>query len=87
MEPAVYLLCAVTALLAAIFLWRGYARSRLKLLLHAGICFAFLALSNVLLFIDRVVLPQVDLSLWPTIAAILGMVTLLVSMTLDGERK
>jgi hypothetical protein len=85
MEAAVYILCAITALLVAVFLLRGYARSRRRLLLHAGLCFAFLMVSNVLLFVDRIVLPDIDLSLWPTLAAMLGMGVLLCGMIFDGD--
>jgi CHASE2 domain-containing sensor protein len=85
MEAAVYILCAITALLVAIVLLRGFARSRRRLLLHAGLCFSCLMLSNVLLFVDRIVLPDIDLSLWPTLAALLGMGILLCAMIFDGD--
>jgi hypothetical protein len=85
MEATVYLLCSITAVLVTIFLWRGYRRSRSRLLLHAGSCFAWLVLSNALLFVDRILLPGMDLALWPTVAAIIGMTTLLVAMVLQGD--
>jgi hypothetical protein len=85
MEAAVYALCSLTATLVAWFLWRGYRRSRSRLLLNAGICFAWLAASNITLFVDKILLPNVDLTWWRTAAAIVGMATLLVAMTQEGE--
>jgi hypothetical protein len=61
MAQAVYILGALTSLLCAIFLLRGYVRGRRKLLLWSGLCFAGLAISNVLIFVDLVLLPSVDL--------------------------
>ena len=48
----VYGLCVVTSALCAVLLLRGYARSRVPLLLWSGLCFIGLTLNNVLLFID-----------------------------------
>jgi hypothetical protein len=70
---AIYVLCALTSLACTILLLRGYVRSRARLLLWSGLCFAFLSLSNVLLYIDVEVLPTRDLSLlraWPVVIAL-----------------
>jgi hypothetical protein len=58
---AVYLLAAFTSLACAVFLLRGYARGRRRLLLWSGVCFAGLAVSNFLIFVDLVILPRVNL--------------------------
>ena len=73
----VYVLCAVTSGLCAVLLLRGYAKSRARLLFWSGLCFAGLALNNLLLVIDVRVVPELDLSLWRTIPALIG-VSLLV---------
>lgn len=57
----VYILCALTALVCAVLLGRGYTRSRQRLLLWASICFLGLFITNVLTFIDIVLVPDVDL--------------------------
>jgi hypothetical protein len=62
MAEAVYALCAVTSVLCAVLLFRGYAGTRARLLFWASLCFAGLALNNVLLFVDLVLIPKVDLS-------------------------
>ena len=62
MDKAIFGLCTLTALACAVLLLRAYARSRFRLLLWSGLCFAGLTLNNALLVLDRVVLPtQVDL--------------------------
>jgi len=59
----VYVLCALTAAACAYLLLRGYGRTRVRLLLWSGICFIGLPLNNVMVVVDVVVLPTVDL--WP----------------------
>lgn len=73
----VYVLCAATSALCAVLLLRGYMKSRARLLFWSGLCFTGLALNNVLLVIDVRVVPEIDLSLWRTIPALIG-ITLLV---------
>lgn len=73
----VYILCAATSGLCAVLLLRGYAKSRARLLFWSGLCFAGLALNNLLLVIDVRVVPELDLSLWRTIPALIG-ISLLV---------
>ncbi|HUP60227.1 MAG TPA: DUF5985 family protein [Thermoanaerobaculia bacterium] len=73
----VYILCAATSALCAVLLFRGYAQSRARLLFWSGLCFTGLALNNVLLVVDVRMIPAVDLSLWRTIPALIG-ISLLV---------
>ncbi len=80
MEGAVYLLCAVTALVCGLLLLRGYLRSKARLLLWCSCCFLAMALENVALFFDLVVLPQVDLSLIPASTALAGISLLLYGL-------
>jgi hypothetical protein len=86
MAAAVYLLCALSSSLCALLLLRSWARNRVRLLLWSGLCFTALAVNNVLLFIDLIVLPaQVDLS-WPRdLAALLGICLLLYGLVWDRE--
>ena len=62
MSAVIYSLCALTALLCAILLLRAYTRTRTRMLFWSGLCFVGLTASNVLLVLDRVLLPLVDLS-------------------------
>jgi hypothetical protein len=61
MAEAVYLLCALTSFVCAVLLLRGYRASRTPLLFWSCLCFVGLALNNVLLFVDLVVVPEFDL--------------------------
>jgi hypothetical protein len=77
MGPLVYVLSALTSLLCAILLLSGYNRARRSLLLWSGLCFAGLTLSNVLLFVDLVIVPHRDLFTWRLGTAIVAMALLL----------
>ena len=79
MSRLVYALCAVTSLLVAGLLVRGYLRSRARLLLWSALCFVCLALNNVLLFIDFA-FPAVDLSMWRAIPIVVGLVLLIFGL-------
>jgi len=62
MAAVVYFLCALTALACFALLWRGWRASRGPLLFWSALCFAGLTASNVLLVIDKILLPtEVDL--------------------------
>ena len=81
----VYFLCALTAGLCAWLLLQAFMRTRYRLLLWSGLCFLGLAVNNGLLVVDKVVLPQVDLSLLRTSVALAAMVVLLYGLILDAE--
>ncbi|HEY6922127.1 MAG TPA: DUF5985 family protein [Steroidobacteraceae bacterium] len=80
MAELVYVLCAATSILCTVLLLRGYLASRTRLLFWASLCFAGLALNNILLFLDLSVLPDIDLFWWRTWAALLGMMVLLFGL-------
>lgn len=80
MATLVYALCALTSLACAVLLLRGYASSRARLLLWSGLCFAGLALNNILLLIDKRVVPTMDLSLWRSVPALVGVALLLYGL-------
>jgi hypothetical protein len=69
MPSLVYSLCALTSVLCCVLLLRRYRRRRERLLLWSAICFCGLAVNNLLLFADYVVIPTVDLSLLRAAAA------------------
>lgn len=68
----VYLMCALTSILCAVLLYLKYRRNRTRLLLWSGICFFCLALNNILLFVDLVLAPQIDMSVIRTLPAVVG---------------
>ena len=72
MATAIYVLCALTSLACALLLLRGYRHNQVPLLLWSSLCFFGLALNNTLLFIDLSVVPAVDLSVWRSVPALVG---------------
>lgn len=80
MEGLVYLLCFLAAASCAILLLRGYRRSRFRLLWWSALCFFALAIENALLFVDMVVVPDVDLSLVRLAASLIGVTVLLFGL-------
>jgi Family of unknown function (DUF5985) len=61
LRTGVYLLSFGANLACAFLLLRAYRRVMQKLLLWCGLCFAGLALSSAMVFVDLVLLPTVDL--------------------------
>lgn len=76
----IYALCALTSLTCAVLLLRSYARTRLRLLLWSGLCFVFLALNNVLLYVDLEVLTTVDLSMVRAVPVVIALALLLYGL-------
>jgi hypothetical protein len=85
MAQIIYLLCAVAAFVCAALLLRAYFRSRYRLLLWSGLCFAGLTLNNLILVLDKVVLVGSDLSIWRTSVAVIAMAVLLYGLIWDAE--
>jgi hypothetical protein len=61
MGAAVYILGSLTSFACAVLLLKGYAQGRKRLLLWSGLCFAVLGASNMLVFLDLAVYPDIDL--------------------------
>jgi hypothetical protein len=81
-----FLFAALTSAGCMALLFRGYARTGVRLLLWAGLCFIFLTVNNVLLFVDTIVLPtQVDLRVPRLGAALLGIACLLYAFIWEAE--
>lgn len=81
----VYLLCFATAVACAALVLRSWRRTRVGLLLWTGLCFVGLALNNLLLFVDLVLVPTVDLSLLRTLPALAGTAVLLFGMIWESR--
>jgi len=81
---AVYILCVMTSTFCAALLLREYLRTRARLLLWSSLAFAAFAVNNALVFMDLVVLPAVDLSLFRATAALLAVALLLYGLIWDA---
>lgn len=84
MAGLVYLLCAATCLLCSTMLLRAYAKQRVRLLLWSGLCFAGLMVENVMLYVDVVVVPDIDLSLWRKLPGLVALGVLLFGLIWDS---
>jgi hypothetical protein len=76
-EAIIYLLCVATSLLCAYLLARAYHRGRTKLLIWSALCFALLALNNLVVAADVLLLPTIDLTVL-RLATSLAAVTVLL---------
>lgn len=86
MAEAVYILCALTSSLCALLLLRGYRATRARRLFWASLCFGFLAVNNVVLYIDLVVLPtQIDLFWYRNTSAVAGMLVLVFGLVWESS--
>jgi uncharacterized protein DUF5985 len=81
----IYGLCMLTALVCTILLLQAYRRNAYRLLLWSGLCFAGLTINNLLLVLDKLVFPLLDLSVWRTSAALIAMSILLYGLIWDTE--
>lgn len=85
MVATVYILGSLTSLACALLLLRGYRRGRRRLLLWSGLCFLGLAISNALVFVDLVLVPERNLYRWRLIVAATPMVMLLYGLIWEGD--
>ena len=87
MRQVVYILCALTAFVCAALLARSYQQTRLRLLLWACLCFVALTVNNVLLYVDVVTGPSVDLSVPRAVSALMGLGVLLYGLVWEGSTR
>lgn len=86
LADAIYALCALTSIVCAVLLVRGYRRTGVRLLFWSAWCFGGLALNNILLILDLRVLPQVDLEIWRTVPAVAGVALLVYGLVWESAR-
>ena len=81
---ATYVIGALVSLVCTALLMRGYRDTRRRLLLWSGLCFAGMTLSNMLVFVDLVIAPDVDLYLWRLSTAAVSMLLLLYGLVWES---
>ena len=81
----VYIIGALTSAACAVLLMRGYVRGRKKLLLWSGLCFTILSISNLLIFVDLVLFPDIDLYRYRLGSASVAMLLLLYGLIWESE--
>jgi hypothetical protein len=85
MAPLIYSLCALTCLAAFGLLLRAWRATGHRLLFWSALCFAALSVNNILLVVDKLMLPQVDLSTWRLLAALAAVLLLLFGLIWEEE--
>ena len=80
MARIVYVLCGLTSILCAGLLYRRYRSSRSAPLLWSTWGFVCLALTNILLFVDLVVFPEIDLRHLRSMLTLAGMLMLIYGL-------
>lgn len=80
-----YTLCIFTSLACAVFLFRAAVQRRSRLLFWSALCFVGLTISNVILFLDIVIFPTIDLRPVRLIASLGGMLFLLYAFIWEVE--
>ena len=83
MAAIVHVLCAVTSLACATLLLRRYGQRRVSFLFWSGLGFAGFALGNIMLVVNTMVLPAVDLSLLRSLPVLAGLAVLLYGLIWD----
>ncbi len=82
----IYLLCLLASLVCPFLLARGYRRTGVKLLLWSALCFVGLAINNLLLFVDVVVLsPEISLVPWRQATTVVALSVLLYGFIWEAD--
>jgi len=81
----IYVACGITSAGCALLLFRGYRASGARLLLWAALCFVGLTLENIVLYIDLVLAPSLDLFYWRSILGLAGLVALIYGLIWESR--
>jgi hypothetical protein len=79
----VYGLCTVVAACCAGLLVRAFVGSRARLLLWGSVCFALLAINNLALVLDLVILSSINLFIVRNLSALLAVCAMLYGLVCD----
>jgi hypothetical protein len=85
MTTIVYSLCALTSLICAVLLLRGYRRGGARLLLWSGLCFVCMFINNAMVLVDYKVVPATDLSVVRLVPAVFGIALLVYGLVWESD--
>lgn len=85
MSETIYILCALTSFACAWLLLQRYRRSRHRLLFWSGLCFSVMTLNNLILVVDKLVFPEVDLLPLRHFSALAAVMMLLYGLIYEKE--
>jgi hypothetical protein len=80
MGHVVYILCALSSLACMILLMVRYGQSRVPLLFWSSVAFLAFTLTNILLFVDLIIVPDWDMAVWRNLLTLSGVTTLLFGL-------
>lgn len=84
-QGLVYGLCMLTALMCAWLLLQAYWKTHYRLLFWCSLFFSISALNNVFLVVDKVLYPDIDLTVYRYVVALTGLFVLLPGLILERE--
>lgn len=85
MAQTIYALCTLTSLACAWMLLTTYRRNGARLLFWSGLCFVGMSVNNILLVLDKLVFPQVDLLPLRLLAALGAVLLLLFGLIYEND--
>ena len=85
MAGLIYLLCAATSVACAGLLWRSYRGHGVRLLFWSSLCFVGLAAENVMLYLDRITFPHIDLALYRLLIGLAAMLSLIYGLIWESK--
>ena len=85
MVEFIYALCTLTSLTCAWLLLRSFMHNKYRLLFWSGLCFVGLSANNLLVVLDKLVFPSVDLLTWRLMAALVSVLLLLYGLIWEDE--
>lgn len=81
----VYTLCFLTSSACAFLLARRYVSSRARLLLWSALCFVFLALNNLAVVVDMLLIREISFQLLRVALSLTGVLLLLFGLVWEAE--
>jgi hypothetical protein len=85
LQSGVYLLCFLTSFAVMVLVYRRYLETRSRLLLWSALAFTALAVNNLLLFVDLVLLPDLSLLSFRHLSALTAVGLLLYGFVWELE--
>jgi hypothetical protein len=79
------LLAVLTSIACTVLLFRAYSRSGVRLLFWSALAFVCLSANNILLFVDLIVLPDIDLRMYRLMASFVGVLFLIYGFIWEAE--
>jgi hypothetical protein len=80
MSGLVYILCTITSLASAILLARAAWRPRGRLMFWSAIAFFGMSINNVLLYVDLLIGPHYDWSIYANVVALVSVLVLVYAL-------